>query len=117
MLFEHQITERRKRGRGAIARILAKPDGLERSSFEDAAAGLVDAGVRFLESLASHLGARVSQPYPDDSVKRLISSLIQTSPHTNRPVLAIPLPDFVGQERLVAALSGLLAGLASGRHE
>jgi hypothetical protein len=32
-------------------------------------------------------------------------------------VLAIPLPDSVGQERLVAALSGLLAGLASGRHE
>jgi hypothetical protein len=70
-----------------------------------------------LESLGSHLAARVSQPHPDDPVKRLISPLIQTDPQTNRPVLAIPLPDSAGQDRLVAALSGLLAGLTSGRHE
>ena len=92
-------------------------DGHERGNFEEAAAGLIDAGVRFLESLSSHLGARVSQPHLDDPVQRLISPLIQTNPQTNRPVLAIPLPDSVGRERLVAALSGLLAGLASGSHE
>jgi hypothetical protein len=92
-------------------------DGHERGNFEEAAAGLIDAGVRFLESLGSHLGARVSQPHLDDPVQRLISPLIQTNPQTNRPVLAIPLPDSVGRERLVAALSGLLAGLASGSHE
>ncbi len=92
-------------------------DGRERSSFEEAADGLIDAGVRFLESLGSHLGVRVSEQHPDNPVKRLISPLIQTNPQTNRPMLAIPLPDSVGQERLVAALSGLLAGLASGRHE
>jgi SNF2 family DNA or RNA helicase len=92
-------------------------DGRERSNFEEAASGLMDAGVRFLESLGSHLGARVSGQHPDDPVKRLILPLIQTDPQTNRPVLAIPLPDSVGQERLVAALSGLLAGLTSGRRE
>jgi hypothetical protein len=92
-------------------------DGRERGNFEEAAAGLIDAGVRFLESLGSHLGARVSQPHLDDPVTRLISPLIQTDPQTNRPMLAIPLPDSVGRERLVAALSGLLAGLAGGRHE
>jgi hypothetical protein len=47
----------------------------------------------------------------------VLQPLIRTNPQTNRPVLAIPLPDSVGQERLVAALSGLLAGLASGHHE
>jgi SNF2 family DNA or RNA helicase len=95
----------------------APAGGRERSSFEDAAAGLIDAGVRFLESLGSHLGGRISEQRPDDPVQRLISPLIQTDPRTNRPVLAIPLPDSVGQERLVAALSGLVAGLAGGRHE
>jgi hypothetical protein len=95
----------------------AQADGRERSSFEDAAAGLLDAGVRFLESLGSRLGAPVPPQHLDSPVKRLISRLIQTDPRTNRPVLAIPLPDSAGQERLVAALSGLLAGLAGGRRE
>jgi hypothetical protein len=81
------------------------------------AASLIDAGVRFLESLSSHLGAGVSSQRPDEPLKRLISPLIQTDPRTNRPVLSIPLPDSAGQERLVAALSGLLAGLAGGRRE
>ena len=94
-----------------------RTDVSERGNFEEAAAGLIDAGVRFLESLGSHLGGRVAEPHPDDPVQRLISPLIQMNPQTNRPVLAIPLPESVGQERLVAALSGLLAGLASGRHE
>ncbi len=101
----------------ALAVTAAKADGRERSTFEDAAAGLLDAGVLFLESLGARLGVRVPPQHPDDPVQRLISPLIQTDPRTNRPVLAIPLPYSVGQERLVAALSGLLAGLASGRHE
>ena len=95
----------------------APVDGRELNTFEQAAAGLIDAGVRFLESLGSHVGAKVCQPHLDDPVRRLISPLIQTNPQTNRPVLAIPLPDSVGQDRLVAALSGLLARLTSGRHE
>jgi hypothetical protein len=95
----------------------AQADGRESSSFEDAAAGLIDAGVRFLESLGSRLGGQVPRQHPDNPVQRLISPLIRTDPQTNRPVLAIPLPDSAGQERLVAALSGLLAGLAGGRHE
>jgi hypothetical protein len=93
--------------------VSAEPaDGRERGAFEEAAAGLLDAGVRFLESLGSHFGSRGSEQHPDDPVTRLISPLIQTNPQTNRPVLAIPLPDSVGRERLVAALSGLLAGLS-----
>ncbi len=95
----------------------AQADGRELNTFEQAAAGLIDAGVRFPESLGSHVGAKVCQPHLDDLVRRLISPLIQTNPQTNRPVLAIPLPDSVGQDRLVAALSGLLARLTSGRHE
>jgi hypothetical protein len=95
----------------------AQADGRERSTFENAAAGLIDAGVRFLESLGSRLGGQVPQQHPDNPVQRLVSPLVRTDPQTNRPVLAIPLPDSVGQERLVAALSGLLAGLAGGRHE
>jgi superfamily II DNA or RNA helicase len=91
-------------------------DGGGRSSFEDAAAGLIDAGVRFLESLGSRLGGRDPQQRPGDPVKSLLGPLIQADPRTNRPVLAIPLPDSAGQERLAAALSSLVAGLARGRH-
>jgi hypothetical protein len=69
----------------------------------EAAAGLLEAGVRFLESLAP--GTR--------ELSDVISSVLRTDPQTHRPMLAIPLPESVTQDRLVGAISGLLRGLAS----
>jgi superfamily II DNA or RNA helicase len=87
------------------------------SSVGEAASSLIDAGVRLLESLSSHLAAGAAAGSVEDPLKRLISPLIQTDPRTNRPMLAIPLPDAAGQARLVVALSGILSGLAGQRSE
>ncbi|MEI9972168.1 MAG: C-terminal helicase domain-containing protein [Ignavibacteriota bacterium] len=70
------------------------------TEFENAAAGLVETGVRFLESLAA-----VAQ---SASAETLLSNLVSVEPRTNRPVLSIPLPQSVDQNRLVRALSALL---------
>jgi hypothetical protein len=68
--------------------------------FEQAAAGLIETGVRFLESLAA-----VAQKAPTDQA---LSNLVSVDPHTNRPVLSIPLPKSVDQNSLVRALSAIL---------
>jgi superfamily II DNA or RNA helicase len=70
------------------------------TEFQQAAAGLIETGVRFLESLAA-----VAQ---DGSAARVLSNLVSVEPRTNRPVLSIPLPQSVDQNRLVRALSALL---------
>lgn len=107
------------RGAGRMPALAAQPAaGRARSGVGGAAAGFIEAGVRLLESFGSHLAAAASDQAPNGNpLQRLISPLIQTDPRTNRPVLAIPLPDSAGQERLVSALSGLLAGLAGSRPE
>jgi hypothetical protein len=70
------------------------------TEFEQAAAGLIETGVRFLESLAA-----VAQNAP---AAQALSNLVSVDPHTNRPVLSIPLPESVDQNRLVRALSAVL---------
>ena len=69
-------------------RRLAAARGRQRSQttgFEQAAAGLIETGVRFLESLAA-----VAQNAPADES---LSNLVSLDPRTNRPVLSIPLPN------------------------
>jgi superfamily II DNA or RNA helicase len=83
----------------------APPAGVEGAAnqsteFQQAAAGLVETGVRFLESLAA-----VAQ---SASAEKVLSNLVSVEPRTNRPVLSIPLPQSVDQNRLVRALSALL---------
>jgi superfamily II DNA or RNA helicase len=69
--------------------------------FEQAAAGLMETGVRFLESLAAVAqNAPAGEPF---------SSLVSVDPRTNRPVLSIPLPTSVDQNRLVRALSSVFS--------
>lgn len=67
------------------------------NGFESAAASLLEAGIKFLESLASG-------PAAGDTLAGLFSH----DTRTNRPVLSIPLPESVTQDRLVGAISGLL---------
>ena len=83
----------------------ASPAAVERAAsqsteFQQAAAGLIETGVRFLESLAA-----VAQ---NGSAAQVLSNLVSVEPRTNRPVLSIPLPQSVDQNRLVRALSALL---------
>jgi superfamily II DNA/RNA helicase len=71
------------------------------TEFEHAAAGLIETGMKFLESLAT-----VAQKAPAaDS----FSNLVTLDPRTNRPVLSIPLPKSVDQNRLVRVLSSVLS--------
>jgi SNF2 family DNA or RNA helicase len=62
-----------------------------------AAASLIEAGVRFLESMASGSGAGET-----------LAGLFTRDVRTNRPVLSIPLPESATQDRLAGAISTLL---------
>jgi SNF2 family DNA or RNA helicase len=70
------------------------------TEFEQAAAGLIETGVRFLESLAA-----LAQ---NANANGAFSNLVSLDPRTNRPVLSIPLPESMDQSRLVRALSAVL---------
>src|ERR1017187_3568909 len=71
------------------------------AAFEQAAAGLIENGVRFLESLAA-----VAQSAPTGEG---LSSLLARDPRTNSPVLSIPLPQSVDESRLIRAISAFVS--------
>ena len=91
-----------------------------------AAGNLLEAGVRFLESLSPRSattgranggdGAVTGAP-PSAGMEPLtnaVANLVRTDPATNRPVLAFPLPETLTAERISDALGGLLSRLARG---
>jgi SNF2 family DNA or RNA helicase len=71
------------------------------TAFEQAAAGLVETGVRFLESLAA-----VAHSAPAGEG---LSNLVSRDPRTSRPVLSIPLPQALDADRLTRAISAFLS--------
>ena len=73
------------------------------AAFEQAAAALIETGVRFLESLTA-----VARSAPDGSG---LSSLLSRDPCTRRPVLSIPLPESFDQGRIAQAISALLGSI------
>jgi SNF2 family DNA or RNA helicase len=77
------------------ARVKTSPDTLGK-----AAAGLLEAGIKFLESMTS-----------DRPLDQVLSGLISRDPGTNRPVLSIPLPESITEGRLTSAIAGLLSRL------
>ncbi len=78
----------------------APPPAPQSSGIEQAAAGLIETGVRFLESLAAAAqNAPAGEPF---------ANLVSLAPRTNRSVLSIPLPQSVDRNRLVQALSAVL---------
>jgi superfamily II DNA/RNA helicase len=77
------------------ARVETPPDTLGK-----AAAGLLEAGIKFLESMTS-----------DRPLEQVLSGLISRDPGTNRPMLSIPLPESITEGRLTNAIAGLLGRL------
>jgi len=73
------------------------------NEFQQASRGLVEAGARFLESLAA---AAKQTP-----AEEILANLVSVDPRTKRPVLAIPMPESLDQNRLVRALSAVLGVL------
>jgi hypothetical protein len=86
-----------------------RPDGLG-----GAAAGLIEAGVKFLESLAAETAGGLSAGAPAHPIQQALAGLFSQDPSTNRPVLSIPLPESITPGRLSNALAGLLGALGRG---
>ena len=87
---------------------------------EVAVAGLFEAGVKFLEALskpqvqpAGQAGQQPPGGAPSTGQSAL-SQLVRTDPHTNRPVLAVPLPENMDAARINQAINGLARMLSSG---
>ena len=103
----------------------------EPHNLQKAAAGLIEAGLAFLESLTtvapskrsgegangsasilpvtSNTGRR--QETPGGSISEALSGLFSRDVRTNEPILAIPLPPSVTESRVAQALGGLLSRL------
>ena len=77
------------------------------SGFEQAAAGLIETGVRFLESLAA-VAQSAPAGGPHGPIERGFSSLISRDPRTNAPVLSIPLPPSLDQDRIMRAIATVM---------
>jgi SNF2 family DNA or RNA helicase len=75
---------------------------------ETAAAGLIEAGVKFIESITHDGAAGSSAESSGSRFEQFLSGICTRDAGTNRPVLLIPLPESVNQERLAAAISGLV---------
>jgi hypothetical protein len=89
--------------REAASGSVAQADGIQY-----AAASLIEAGVKFIESIASGGGAESSVEKPASRLERTLSGLFTRDVGTNRPVLSIPLPESLSQERFTTAVSSLL---------
>jgi SNF2 family DNA or RNA helicase len=100
----------------------AKPESLEK-----AAAGLIEAGLTFLESLTAKIPSERSgessggvatrkqetkdAKMPGHRISQAILGLFSRDARTNQPVLSIPLPESITQGRVAQAISGLLSSL------
>ena len=77
------------------------PVASDAGGIEKAAASLMEAGVKFIESIAS--GGDSGR-----QVEQILSGLFKQDARTNRPGLSIPLPESVTKELLSTAIAGLV---------
>jgi len=82
------------------------------SGFEQAAAGLIETGMRFLESLAAVAQNAHAGGGQQGGIGRGLSSLVSVDPHTNAPVLSIPLPPAVDGERIMRAIATVMGAFS-----
>jgi hypothetical protein len=93
----------------AVAATAAQPPGA--GSIETAAASLIEAGVKLMESIFHDGASGSSGGAPGSRLEQILSGLCTRDARTNRPVLSIPLPESVSQERIARAISGLVNSL------
>jgi SNF2 family DNA or RNA helicase len=77
-------------------------------AFDQAAGGLIETGLRFLESLAGMV-QRSPDGAADRPIERRLSSLVSQDPQTGRKVLSIPLPQSIDGDRIARAIAGVLS--------
>jgi hypothetical protein len=73
-----------------------------------AAASFLEAGLRFIETIASDRAGQSSTGAPASRMDQAFSGLFSRDARTNRPVLSIPLPESITHERLTGAIAALL---------
>ena len=78
------------------------------SGFEQAAAGLIENGMKFLESLAAV--AKTAQTGGGSP-----SSLVSRDPVTKAPVLSIPLPSSLDPDRIMRAIASVMSAFGGPR--
>ena len=87
---------------------------------EVAVAGLLEAGLKFLEAFAAPpsepagQAAQRAPSRPPATGQSVLSSLVRKDPQTNRPVIAVPLPEDLDAARIEQALGGLARMLSGG---
>jgi hypothetical protein len=75
---------------------------------ELAAASFLEAGLRFIESIATGSNAGSSNGAPAKRLDQALSHLFTRDHRTKQPALMIPLPESVTQERFTSAISALV---------
>jgi len=92
-----------------VAPVPAKPAAAETkpsvttNGIEKAMIGLFEAGAKFVESIATEAS--------NGSLEQMLSGLFKRDTVTQSPMLSIPLPESLNQERLVKTISGLVSNL------
>ena len=100
-----------------LAQSVTQDGDAESASFvpdpSQAAGKFLEAGLILLESLCSPCSAEVARAREGfEPIKRGLSTFLQRDAQTQRPTLAIPLPDSITAERLARVISGFLGNLA-----
>lgn len=96
---------------GAASQTPAVAAPMEAGSIEMSAAGLMEAGLKFIESMARAGSGGSSADAPGSRLEQILSGLCSRDARTNKPVLSIPLPEFVSHQRIARAISGLVNSL------
>jgi hypothetical protein len=105
-----------------MAAAAAEPAGLptptRTGGIETAAAGWIEASVKFIESIFTRDGAAGDSASASGSrLEQILSGLCTLDTRTNKPVLSIPLPESVSQERIARAISILVNSLGRSASE
>jgi len=101
----------------SLAESVAQDGDAETATFvpepSQAAAKFLEAGLALLESLSSPCNADVARATNGfEPIKRGLSTLLRRDAQTQRPTLAIPLPESITAERLARVIGGFLGNLA-----
>jgi len=78
------------------------------SSLAQTASGLIETGLRFLESLAGMM-QRAPDGAAEQPIERRLSNLVSQDPQTGRKSLSIPLPPSIDGDRIARAIAGVLS--------
>jgi hypothetical protein len=77
--------------------------------FEQTAGGLIETGLRFLESLAAIVQSTPAGTEAEQPIGKRLSSLVSHDRDTGRKTLSIPLPQSFDEDRLTRAIAGVLS--------